>query len=107
MSLIEKEEALKRVEDAPVLSPMSLMTKSYIYAGIKTMPDVNAVPVVHGRWEEQTVISNEEETHIDEWQSVRCSMCKRYLTTPFLYNFTNYDYCPHCGAKMDTEDVSE
>lgn len=46
MSLIEKDEALKRVEDAPVLSPMSLMTKSYIYAGIKTMPDVDAVLVV-------------------------------------------------------------
>lgn len=46
MSLIEKDEALKRVEDAPVLSPMSLITKSSIYADIKTMPDVDAVPVV-------------------------------------------------------------
>lgn len=63
--------------------------------------------MLHGRWEEQTVISNEEENHIDEWQSARCSVCKRYLTTPYLYYFTNYDYCPHCGAEMNGEEVSK
>jgi hypothetical protein len=71
MSLIEKDEALKRVEDAPVLSSMSLMTKSYIYAGIKTMPDVDAVPVV------------------------RCKNCEHWCTdsTPCLQD-ADVHFCP-------------
>lgn len=46
MSLIEKDEALKRVEDTPVLSPMSMITISSIYSDIEAIPEVDAVPVV-------------------------------------------------------------
>ena len=42
----------------------------------------------------------DEDTHITEWQSARCSLCGKYLTTPFMYYFTDYPYCPSCGAKM-------
>ena len=58
---------------------------------------------VHGRWEEKTVGSIEENACIQDWQSARCSVCKRYLTTPYMYYFSHYDYCPNCGAKMDAE----
>lgn len=40
---------------------------------------------------------------IDEWQSARCSACGKYHTTPYLYYFKSYNYCPNCGAKMDGE----
>ena len=37
---------------------------------------------------------------IEEWQSAKCSACGRYHTTPYMYYFDNYNYCPHCGARM-------
>ena len=66
----------------------------------------NAAPVVHGQWTEQTVHfeeNSEDGLNTNEWQSTRCSVCKRYFTTPYMYYFTHYDYCPNCGAKMDAE----
>ena len=41
-----------------------------------------------------------DEVIIDEWQSMRCSKCDKYLTTPYMYFFNYFQYCPSCGAKM-------
>ena len=62
-----------------------------------------APEVKHGRWEEKTV----NNCRIDEWQSARCSACGRYHTTPYLYYFTDYQYCPCCGAVMDLKEEAE
>lgn len=40
---------------------------------------------------------------IDKWQSVKCSVCLRQLTTPYSYYFNNYNFCPNCGADMRSE----
>ncbi len=40
---------------------------------------------------------------IDAWQSARCSNCKRYHTTPYIYYFYKYPYCPYCGEKMNDD----
>lgn len=48
-----------------------------------------------GKWEERKVSS---EKVIDEWQSARCSVCGRYHTTPYMYFFDNYKFCPNCGS---------
>ena len=61
-------------------------------------------PMKHGRWEEREVIE-QEVSNIEDWQSARCSVCGKYHTTPYLYGFNDYPYCPNCGAKMD--EVSE
>lgn len=53
-----------------------------------------------GKWEEIKVFPASE----IELQSARCSACKRYHTTPYLYNYTHYNFCPHCGARMVNED---
>lgn len=74
---------------------------------VENAPTIDAVPVVHGAWGEETVDSYEENAVIADWQSARCSVCKRYLTTPYMYYFSHYDYCPNCGAKMDEKKVSE
>lgn len=50
-----------------------------------------------GRWEERSVCEDE----IQQWQSARCSVCEKYHTTPYLYYFDNFNYCPNCGAKME------
>ena len=59
-------------------------------------------PVVHGRWTEQHV-DYASDCAIDEVQTAKCSVCGLYHTTPYLYSFTDYKFCPHCGAKMDGE----
>lgn len=50
-----------------------------------------------GKWEEKTI---RDDVVITEWQSARCPVCKRYHTTPYMYFFQDYNYCPTCGARM-------
>lgn len=70
------------------------------YEDLKGIPAADVQPVQHGEWLEREQVAD---IQIDEWQSCRCSVCKKYHTTPFLYYFNNYNYCPNCGAKMDGE----
>ena len=72
---------------------------SYIVGELNCLPSVDAVPVVHGRWTEKETSENT----IDEWQSAKCTNCGKYHTTPYLYYFNDYKFCPNCGAKMDEE----
>ena len=52
---------------------------------IDAQPTIEAVPVVHGRWEKHG-------KH-DWW----CTACK--IGVP--YSFTGFNYCHNCGARMD------
>lgn len=55
----------------------------------------------NGEWINKNVIHEiEASTAIDEWQSAKCSVCGKYHTTPYLYYFDEYKYCPNCGALM-------
>ena len=54
-----------------------------------------------GKWTEKSVFfASEENVTIDAWQSAKCSVCGRYHTTPYMYFFDNYNFCPICGADM-------
>ena len=67
-------------------------------------PTIDAVPVKHGRW-------------IDKGLDLVCSACGiRYsdelpymsrLSTPGSWDMEGFEYCPHCGAKMDGERVKK
>ena len=58
---------------------------------LSTLPAVDAVPVVHGRWID----------HKDEHQ---CSVCKETTIVDFyVWKNIQFDFCPYCGAKMDGE----
>lgn len=52
-----------------------------------------------GEWKEKSVDFDEDDL-IEAWQSARCSICGHYHTTPYLYNFNEFRYCPSCGARM-------
>ena len=54
-----------------------------------------------GKWIEKKV---SEETCIEEWQVAKCSVCGKYHTTPYLYYFDEYNFCPCCGADMRGEE---
>lgn len=57
-----------------------------------------------GKWEDTDVFyigdDLEDSNVIDSWQSARCSNCNTYHTTPYMYYFQKYEFCPHCGARM-------
>lgn len=57
-----------------------------------------------GEWMEREVL---EDTVINEWQSARCSECAKYHTTPYMYYFDNFNFCPNCGADMRGERADE
>lgn len=65
---------------------------------IEAIPAADVVEVRHGRWEQKRVFDSKV---VDQWQSAYCPVCHRYHTTPYLYYFTHYEYCPNCGARMD------
>ena len=54
---------------------------------IKELPAVNAVPVVHGRW-----------NHIEMYEGHAMGECSNCLKLRIVDNF-----CPNCGARMDGE----
>lgn len=54
-----------------------------------------------GTWIERTVIHKDEAKEaIEEWQSARCSVCGKYHTTPYMYYFDEFKFCPNCGSYM-------
>ena len=60
---------------------------------IQNAPTVDAVEVVHGRWEYNapTITLNAH------WE---CSACKKVFWQHLLETY-KFNYCPNCGAKMD------
>ena len=60
---------------------------------INDAPTIDAVPVVRGHW-------------MPYYRDIlQCSSCKMTTSVPYMSGHYKYDYCPHCGAKMD--EVSE
>lgn len=57
----------------------------------------SAEPRMKGKWIERNVT---DAKYIEEWQSARCSVCGLYHTTPYMYFFDQYNFCPSCGADM-------
>lgn len=55
---------------------------------------------MRGKWVEKTVAENPKAAGIEEWQSCKCSNCGRYDTRPYMYYFSEPNYCSWCGADM-------
>lgn len=60
---------------------------------VKAAPAVDAVPVVHGWW----VMRNPDKYG---YTKPKCSVCGEYHLSDWS-DYTNCNYCPNCGAKMD------
>ena len=62
---------------------------------IETAPAVDAVPVVHGRWDDSG-----RYRFPGGRLAVRCTECGCALTAS-EFKLNRWNYCPVCGAKMD------
>ena len=71
----------------PIDFPSTEMDGIDVVRYLNTLPTVDAVEVVHGRWIYEPV-------EFSIVKDIRCSVCRRYVEVP-------ENYCPDCGAKMD------
>jgi hypothetical protein len=65
---------------------------------IKAMPTVDAEPVRRGRWVTYPECLAYDGAYSDTHMA--CSECK-YVWDIMDNDAETFDYCPHCGAKMD------
>lgn len=99
-SLIDRRVAIEAIKDLPNCPNgySDTYDKARIIGVLEGLPTAEK----HGQWIEKEVV-DQDDIAIDMWQSARCSACGHYHTTPYMYFFVEYNYCPHCGAKMKTE----
>ena len=63
---------------------------------IKNTPTIEAKPVKHGRWDTHDVVKILASGHtLDGF--CQCEACGSI----FPFNFSEYSFCPECGARMD------
>ena len=66
---------------------------------LETLPTVDAVEVVHGRWEDDGTCSNckglNPTYRANKWSAE---------FPDFPGHFDHLNYCPNCGAKMDAKE---
>lgn len=68
---------------------------------IEAAPTIDAVPVVHGKWNSGKILSHEFVGNVCvsiDFEDWRCSICGIVVEQP---NMPLYKYCPNCGARMD------
>lgn len=63
---------------------------------LQQQPTIDAEPVRHGRW----ILKILPIGGGDKIMSYLCSECDRYTNMKF-------DFCPNCGARMDTTDTND
>ena len=90
MRLIDPNELEKVLR--PILTDEScpLHIAAEIDMNLDLMPKVDAVPVVHGRWETDGMIMDD-----GEYLMTRCTACGEV----YEYGY-NMPFCPNCGANM-------
>ena len=96
--------AIEALENLPSAQPDLARDIATIIENEKDMRVIlkNAQPErKKGEWIEKEVTyldALEAKDIITEWQSAKCSACGKYHTTPYMYYFDDYDYCPNCGS---------
>lgn len=68
---------------------------------LEIQPEVDAAPVVHGKWREV-----DDECVGTEWCCTACRQRRAFMYDMSLDEMKEcYLYCPNCGAKMDKDEV--
>lgn len=101
--LIRREDAInaihKEFDEVCVWDESGQATANEVENILYEVPSAEPERTV-GKWTEKQIFSDVDHDVIPEWQSAKCSVCGKYHTTPYLYYFDNYPYCPNCGSEM-------
>jgi predicted nucleic acid-binding Zn-ribbon protein len=62
---------------------------------VDAQPTADVQEIKHGKWETSRVGA----------PRIKCSFCKFFIPTTLYLDITKYNYCPHCGAIMDGEEI--
>ena len=93
MRLINADVLKQHIDKLPALPDGNFAgNHSALKALINMQPTVDAVPVVHGHWKEDT-------GGYGFWLCSHCGFVSEASAADLLYR-----YCPHCGARMDGKD---
>ena len=87
-----KGELAKLINDA---ADTIEMLSAKIRAAIEKEPGEDVKPVVHAHWVPC------EDNYEDEYKCSACGGTQFFAMTP---QNEGWEYCPHCGAKMDEEE---
>lgn len=94
MRLINEDDVLQIVErvtnEAVEKNQRKYLIQPRIIAEIAGLPTIEAEPVKHGRWIENSDPGQNINEHY---------MCSECGCT--FHNWANDNYCPNCGARMD------
>lgn len=66
-----------------------------LFDEIDTMPAADVQPVKRGEW---AAYNRDCRGYAD---CFKCSCCENYVHVYCWQKQCDYDYCPHCGARMD------
>jgi len=106
MDCIEREKAISIIEEKQKeLCPVGRYGRHYVYGidrekydawdeiidALNGIPSSDVAPVVYGKWVADMT------TTLD---TVKCSSCRK----AFQAYYSDYQYCPRCGAKMDEKE---
>ena len=98
--LINADDFIEKLAHVP-------MVQEAIKKAMDTMPTVDAVPVVHGRWIAHTMSEitgyDPALSGDDPVCSYSCSVCGEDCYVSDTGDDILSDYCPHCGARLDGE----
>ena len=75
-----------------------------VMAFVDSLPSADVRENVRGNWIEKEVIDDRKDAKIPQWQQAQCSICGKWNTTPYMYYFDEFDFCPNCGADMRGEE---
>ena len=102
MRLIDADYVLHKM-DITDLQPRT-ETEHYAFGFAKEIlrnaPTIEAEPVKHGQWDTHDVVKILASGHtLDGF--CQCEACGSI----FPFNFSEYSFCPECGARMDGDET--
>ena len=96
--LIDANALRTRINNVPMHGDTDVFYEimSELVSVVASAPTEDAEIVRHGRWSSV----NEYCNHADQFS---CSACNGLVFYNYYTRSCDYEYCTHCGAKMDAE----
>lgn len=97
MEVIDKKEYISKIEVVRILQKAyaegRIQAKDGLSSVLDDIQNADVKPVKHGRW---IYVGS-----VRSWDEIKCSACDAAFNTEDRDLILNWDFCPHCGARMD------